>query len=99
MPPLTNISSYQFLLNLLEVTNHEQSSQNNQSTWYLPLKYEGKWKFFFMGDGKGQTLPGKFVKGGYSTWGDKRLGLCQVGCTPFPALCQFLEESCWERAV
>ena len=43
MPTLHKISSYQFLLILLEGGNHEQSSQDNQSTWCLPhsLKYVG----------------------------------------------------------
>ena len=43
IPALSKIISYQFLLIWLEGTNHEQSSQYNQSTWCLsPLKYGGK---------------------------------------------------------
>ena len=41
MPILNKIISYQFLVALLEGANHEQSSQNNQSSWCSPppLKY------------------------------------------------------------
>ena len=41
IPTLNKITSYQFLLNLLERENHEQSSQNNQSTWCFPPKVWG----------------------------------------------------------
>ena len=33
MPTLNKLISYQFLFILLEGADHEQSSQNNQSTW------------------------------------------------------------------
>ena len=35
-PTLSKIINYQFLFILLEGTNHEQSSQNNQCTWCFP---------------------------------------------------------------
>ena len=43
MPTSNKISSYQFLLSLLEGKNHEQSSRNNQSVSHgvSPLKYGG----------------------------------------------------------
>ena len=43
MPTSGKISSYQFLLILLEGKNHEQSLRNNQSTQCVsrPLKYKG----------------------------------------------------------
>ena len=52
MPILNKIISYQFLVALLEGANHEQSSQNNQSSWCSPPKvWEGFFpKTFFMGD-------------------------------------------------
>ena len=62
MPTLSKISSYQFLLILLERNIYEESSQNNQSRWCLLhlLKYERNifQKKLFKGDA-GQTFLGK----------------------------------------
>ena len=62
MPTLSKISSYQFLLILLEGNIYEESSQNNQSRWCLLhlLKYERNIfrKNLFKGDA-GQTFWGK----------------------------------------
>ena len=44
IPTLSKIISYQFLLIFLEGKNHEQSCQNNQSTWCSPCKV---WVEFF----------------------------------------------------
>ena len=64
MPTLNKNSSYQFLLDLLYMKNHEQSLQNNQSTWCLPPKV--CWgifskKCFSWVIGEKQTFLGKFV--------------------------------------
>ena len=36
IPTLNKISSYRFLLTLMEGTNHKKLSQNNQSAWCPP---------------------------------------------------------------
>ena len=43
IPTLNKISSYGFVIVLLEGKNNEKLSQNNQFAWLLsPLKYEGE---------------------------------------------------------
>ena len=65
IPTLNKITSYQFLLNLLERENHEQSSQNNQSTWCFSPKVWGDFfkKRLFK---EGQTFFGQTFMGGCS---------------------------------
>ena len=61
MPTLKKIISYQFSLILLKGINHEQSSQNSESTCCSPLKYGGGFQEkLFMG---GQTFLGKNIYG------------------------------------
>ena len=62
IPTLIKIISYQFLLTLLEGTNHEQTSQNNQPTWCFSLKHG---EFFSKKCIHGMT---KLLWGGYSKW-------------------------------
>ena len=77
IPTLNKISSYKFLLLtfLLEGTNHEQSSQNNQCTWCLPppppppQRFEED--FFPIKDlHRGKNFFWQIYEGSYSTWGD-----------------------------
>ena len=70
IPTLNKIISYQFLLILLEGTNHEQSSQSNESICLIPPKI---WGDIFRKEvfHEGQIFGAKNVSEGYSRWEDK----------------------------